>query len=75
MNIPDLSEKILIAMHKTDVEVTAIKGSRCLRLMEHFLSITDLTAIFPCSGLVVHLVLPFVINDAGWEQKWTVFVA
>jgi hypothetical protein len=43
--------------------------------MERFLSITGLTAIFPCSGLVVHLVLPFVINDAGWEQKWTVFVA
>jgi hypothetical protein len=70
-----LSEKMLIAMHKTDVEVTAIKGSRCLRLMEHFLSITDLTASFPCSGLVVHLVPNVVINDAGWKQRWIVFVA
>jgi hypothetical protein len=75
MNIPDLSEKMLIAMHKTDVKVTVIKGSRCLRLMEHFLSITELTAIFPFSGLVVHLVPHVVINNAGWKQKWIAFVA
>src|SRR4030042_1795837 len=74
MNSPDLSEKMLIVMHKTDVIVTAMRGSRCLRFMERFLSITYLTAILPCSGLVVHLTPPVVMNDAGWKQKWSLFV-
>ena len=39
MNCPDLSEKILIAMDKTEVTATAMRGSRRLRFMERFSSL------------------------------------
>ena len=72
MNIPDLSEKMLIAMHKTDVKVTAMMGNRCLRFMECFLSILYLTASLPCSGLVVHLAPPLFDKRCRLETKMVI---